>query len=94
MKFSIQILSRSGIRCTPLLVTVRRRTDIIAEVTDDGFQPDIIYIDQGHSIKWQWKQCSSPHSVQEVKYEISRACFKKDPDNAGYAIFSDTRKIH
>lgn len=73
----------SGVRCTPLLVTVRRKVDLIAEVTDAGFQPDIICIDQGHCIKWQWKNCSSPHSVQEVKYEMSKACFKKDPDTAG-----------
>ena len=74
---------RSGIRCTPLLVTVRRRVDLVAEVTDTGFQPDIIYIDQGHSIKWQWRDCNSPHSIQEVKYDMMKACFKKDSDSAG-----------
>ena len=70
-------------RCTPLTVTVKRRVDLVAEVTDDGFMPDIIYIDQGHSVKWQWKGCASPHSVKEVKYEIGKACFKKEAENTG-----------
>ncbi|XP_052779768.1 uncharacterized protein LOC128217013 isoform X4 [Mya arenaria] len=73
----------SGVRCTPLLITVRRRIDLLADVTDDGFTPDVIYIDQGHSIKWQWKNCTSPHSVQEVKYEMNAACFKRDPESSG-----------
>lgn len=70
-------------RCTPLLITVRRRIDLQADVTDDGFMPDIIYIDQGHSIKWTWKGCSSPHSVQAVKYDMSKACFKRDVESSG-----------
>lgn len=65
------------------MVTVRRRVDLVTEVTDDGFTPDIIYIDQGHSIKWQWKGCTSPHSVQEVKYEMNKACFKRDIESSG-----------
>lgn len=73
---------RTGIRCTPLNVVVKRRVDLLADVNDDGFNPKIIYIDQGHSIKWQWKQCTVPHSVQEVKYVIDRSCFKKDAENA------------
>ena len=74
---------RSGVRCTPLLITVKRRVDIQADVADDGFMPDVVYLDQGHSIKWQWQNCSIPHTVQEVKYEISKACFKREPDGSG-----------
>lgn len=74
---------RAGVRCTPLLITVKRRIDLLADVTDEGFMPDIIYIDQGHSIKWQWKNCTSPHSIQEVRYDMSKACFKRDTDSTG-----------
>ncbi|XP_063446523.1 uncharacterized protein LOC134726026 isoform X8 [Mytilus trossulus] len=72
----------NNVRCTPLTVVVKRRTDLLAEITDDGFNPKKIYIDQGHSIKWQWKQCTAPHSVQEVKYCIEKGCFKKEAENA------------
>lgn len=75
---------RSTVRCTPLTVIVKRRTDLLAEITDDGFNPTKIYIDQGHSIKWQWKQCTAPHSVQEVKYNIEKGCFRKEAENAEY----------
>ncbi|CAC5396477.1 unnamed protein product [Mytilus coruscus] len=72
----------NNVRCTPLTVVVKRRTDLLAEITDDGFNPKKIYIDQGHSIKWQWKQCTAPHAVQEVKYCIEKGCFKKEAENA------------
>jgi plastocyanin len=65
------------------MVMVKRRLDLVAEITDDGFTPDIIYLDQGHSIKWTWKGCSIPHSIQEVKYEMSKACFKREMDTSG-----------
>lgn len=74
---------RAGVRCTPLLITVKRRIDLLADITDDGFMPDVIYIDQGHSIKWQWKNCTSPHSVQEVKYDLTKACFRRE-ENTGF----------
>jgi len=66
-----------------LLITVKRRIDLLADVTDEGFMPDIIYIDQGHCIKWNWKACSSPHSIMEVKYDMTKACFKRDTENTG-----------
>jgi len=72
------------------MVTVRRRIDLQADVTDAGFAPDAIYIDQGHSIKWQWKNCATPHSVQEVKYEMNKACFKRDTESTGLVV----HKIH
>ena len=67
----------SGFRCTPLLVRVRRKTDLLAEVTDDGFMPDTIYIDQGTSIRWQWKQTSVPHTVSEVNYVFDKGCLSR-----------------
>ncbi|XP_041347758.1 uncharacterized protein LOC121367568 [Gigantopelta aegis] len=70
-----------GQRCTPLSVIVRRRMDLQAEVTDDGFNPELIYIDQGHAVKWLWKNCMMPHYIQEVVYCIDRGCFKKQPAN-------------
>ncbi|KAL5013162.1 hypothetical protein ScPMuIL_007432 [Solemya velum] len=76
----------SGLRCTPLSVVVKRKLDLPAKLTDKGFRPDIIYLDQGHSIKWDWKDCDVAHSIQEVKYCIERACFKKDPENASNVV--------
>ena len=67
----------SGFRCTPLLVRVRRKTDLLAEVTDDGFMPDIIYIDQGTSVRWTWKQTSVPHTVSEVNYVFDKGCLSR-----------------
>ena len=67
----------SGFRCTPLLVRVRRKTDLLAEVTDDGFMPDIIYIDQGTSIRWTWRQTSVPHTVSEVNYVFDKGCLSR-----------------
>ncbi|ESO91438.1 hypothetical protein LOTGIDRAFT_153880 [Lottia gigantea] len=67
----------SGMRCTPLNVIVKKRSDYDARVTDNGFQPEIINIDIGHSVKWWWKNCSVPHTIQEITYIMDRGCFQK-----------------
>ncbi|XP_055958273.1 uncharacterized protein LOC126828357 [Patella vulgata] len=71
----------SGIRCTPVTVNVKRKMDLEARVTDNGFQPSIIHVDQGHAITWSWKNCSVPHTMQEVTFLMDRGCFKKQSTN-------------
>ncbi|XP_046358181.2 uncharacterized protein LOC124136325 [Haliotis rufescens] len=72
----------NGVRCTPLAVLVRRRMDLQAVVTDEGFSPDIIEIFQGHTVKWSWKQCAVPHTIKEVILCMDRGSFRKQPTNA------------
>ncbi|KAL3853216.1 hypothetical protein ACJMK2_016773 [Sinanodonta woodiana] len=76
----------AGIRSTPLAVTVKRSKDLPAEITDDGFIPDVIDIEEGQSIRWQWNNCSVPHSVQELKFCQDKAGFKKEADSSGKAV--------
>lgn len=77
------ICIRSGIRCTPLMVKVRRRTDLTVEVTDEGFMPTIMYIDQGTSVKWSWKQTVVPHTVTEMTYVEEKGCLCRHSSNQG-----------
>ncbi|XP_067685414.1 uncharacterized protein [Haliotis asinina] len=72
----------NGVRCTPLAVLVRRRMDLQAVVTDEGFSPDIIEIFQGHTVKWSWKQCAVPHTIKEVILCMDRGSFRKQPTNS------------
>ncbi|XP_012935394.1 uncharacterized protein LOC101845075 isoform X2 [Aplysia californica] len=65
------------IRCTPFIVNVKRRADLHADVADDGFNPRIICIDQGHAVRWTWKACNTPHTVNEIFYVMERGCFKR-----------------
>ncbi|CAH1782616.1 unnamed protein product [Owenia fusiformis] len=58
----------SGLRCTPLTINVGAKQDIKAEVTDTGFSPRVIHIDERHAIKWTWAKCDVPHTVYEVKH--------------------------
>ncbi|CAD5112727.1 DgyrCDS1945 [Dimorphilus gyrociliatus] len=57
-----------GIKCTPLTIEVYERTNIEAELGDEGFFPKILRIDEGNTIEWRWKNCLIPHSITEVKY--------------------------
>ncbi|KAK3579080.1 hypothetical protein CHS0354_029940 [Potamilus streckersoni] len=76
----------AGIRSTPLTVTVKRSKDLLAKITDDGFIPDVIDLEEGQSIRWQWNDCSVPHSVQELKFCLDKAGFKKEADSSGKAV--------
>ncbi|XP_070557721.1 uncharacterized protein [Ptychodera flava] len=51
----------------PFVVTVHSRAEIAAEVTDNGFSPVVIRINQGNTIKWLWNSCEVIHSVYECK---------------------------
>ncbi|XP_036357779.1 uncharacterized protein LOC115211041 isoform X2 [Octopus sinensis] len=58
-----------------LTITVHPRQEYTIEVTNDGFQEDIIRISKGTSIKWYWKQCAVRHTVHEVLYCVRHAKF-------------------
>lgn len=67
---------------------VKRRLSLRAFVTDKGFQPKIIAIDQGDTIEWSWKECTVPHSIQEVNYLFDKGVFVKTqwPDGGRYVL--------
>ncbi|GFN84346.1 fibronectin, partial [Plakobranchus ocellatus] len=65
------------IRCTPFSVFVKRRTELLADVTDQGFNPPIICLDQGHTVRWSWKACETPHTVNEVHYVMEKGCLRR-----------------
>ena len=72
----------AGLRCTPLTIEVYTRKDIEAELTDEGFAPELIRIDEGSSVKWSWSGCQLPHSLVEVKYSHkSGALVQKESAN-------------
>ena len=58
----------AGLRCTPLTVEVYPRKDIEADLTDDGFIPHLIRIDEGNTVKWSWWECHGPQHVSELKF--------------------------
>ena len=37
-------------------------------ITDDGFVPKIVKIDEGHSVRWSWSGLSIPHTIYEAEY--------------------------
>ncbi|GAB1598182.1 uncharacterized protein LOC115211041 isoform X1 [Argonauta hians] len=69
------IFSLNDTRDQLLIITVHAKQDYIVEVTNDGFQPDIIRINKGTSVKWKWNQCVVRHTVQEVLYCIRHSNF-------------------
>ncbi|XP_076447663.1 uncharacterized protein LOC143284653 isoform X3 [Babylonia areolata] len=82
----------SGIRCTPLMIRVRRKTDLLAEVTDEGFSPEVIYVDQGSTVRWSWKQTAVPHTITEVNYVFDKGCLNRQP--ASQSIVATTNGTH
>lgn len=70
------IFCSNPIRFTPFTVTVKKRSDIIVEVTDDGFFPAILDINQGQGVHWVWRSCSVPHTVKEYTYLFNKRAFQ------------------
>jgi hypothetical protein len=75
-------LSSAGLRCTPLTITVRDREDIRADLKDIGFVPNVIHLEQGNAIKWQWKTTNVPRMIFEVQY-CSKHCSIVKPEKNG-----------
>ena len=49
-------------------IKVIEEQPISLAITDDGFLPKIIRIDEGTSLKWSWNKLSLPHSIYEAEY--------------------------
>jgi plastocyanin len=60
--------SSGGHRITPLTVIVDPRKDVEVEVSDAGFKPKIIRLDEGNAINWSWNECERPHSITEAVF--------------------------
>ena len=70
----ISVLCSAGIKCTPLKVEVFPRKEIEVSVTDNGFKPHIVRIDEGNAISWAWSECDIPHTCIEVKFSHRKGC--------------------
>lgn len=80
------------IRCTPCTVHVTARTDLHADVTDKGFIPSLIYLDQGHTVCWSWESSGIPHTVTEVSYAVDKGCFRKHRGKSSHMVATVTGK--
>ena len=52
----------------PIRVSVELEQPWQLLITDEGFMPKIIRIDEGTTLKWSWSKLASPHSVYEAEY--------------------------
>lgn len=66
--FSIVFVSSTTLRTTPLVIEVYPRKAIECELTDNGFSPSLIRMDEGTSVHWRWSGTSVPHTISEVRY--------------------------
>jgi plastocyanin len=49
-------------------VTIKEEDTLTFIITDNGFMPRVIRIEEHTTIKWQWSQVSFPHSIYEAEY--------------------------
>jgi len=52
----------------PVTVIVDEKRDIEAELTDNGFKPPVIRIDEGTAIQWKWSGCEVARVITEATY--------------------------
>ena len=52
----------------PIVITVTEEEPVLVNVTDDGFFPRLIHIEEFTTIKWEWKFCKVPHSIYEANH--------------------------
>ena len=78
----------AGIKTSPLTLEVHKRKDVLADVTDRGFSPHLVRIDEGNAVLWKWDACSIPHTVSEVKYSMSARGLLPVPVKNGKKIIS------
>jgi len=55
-------------RCVPVTVVVDGKKDIEAELSDKGFKPPVIRIDEGTAIQWKWSGCEVARVISEATY--------------------------
>jgi len=57
----------------PVCRVIVKEEDVLTFlITDNGFMPRVIRIEEHTTIKWQWSQLSFPHSIYEADYDISK----------------------
>ena len=61
----------SGMKCTPLTIEVFARKSVQCQVSDDGFSPRMVRLDEGNRVDWSWSSCSVGHTVTELVYNTS-----------------------
>jgi len=49
-------------------VVVDAKKDIEAELSDKGFKPPVIRIDEGTAIQWKWSGCEVARVISEATY--------------------------
>jgi len=55
----------------PVTITVDAKRDIEAVLTNKGFKPPVIRIDEGTAIMWKWSACEVPVVISEATYSHS-----------------------
>lgn len=63
-----RVCDSGGLRCIPATVFVDEKRDVEAELTDKGFKPPVIRIDEGSAIQWKWSGCDVAHVITEATY--------------------------
>jgi len=64
----IYVSRSAGLKVTPLTIGVYPRKAVEAELTDDGFIPPLIRIDEGNAVNWIWASCGIPRTISEAKF--------------------------
>ncbi|KAH9503746.1 hypothetical protein Btru_066540, partial [Bulinus truncatus] len=64
------------IRFTPFTVIVKKRAEVLVDVTDEGFFPSILDINQGQTVHFVWRSCAVPHTVKEYVYLLDKKSFQ------------------
>jgi len=52
----------------PVTVTVDTKRDIEAVLSNKGFKPTVIRIDEGTAVQWSWSACEVPVVISEATY--------------------------
>ena len=65
------VFNSAGKRVNPLTVLVDPRKDVEVIVSDEGFKPKVVRIDEGNAINWSWFECGRTHSVMEATFSHS-----------------------
>ena len=65
----------------PLTIEVYPRRATECELTDDGFSPSLLRLDEGSTVRWHWSGTSVGHTITEVRYSHKTGRFaRKETD--------------
>lgn len=73
--------SSQGVKCEPLVIEVHPRRDVESIVTDTGFEPHLIRLDEGNAVKWTWNDCERPHKITEATFNLRDQTLKLLPSD-------------